>query len=288
MSQALKWVSLGVGIVAFLGVAYLWVRPPRPVGEINVLESGPYRPGTTIILSLPVESRGAVIYKWMNPDGGEFSSSTDGSSVRFVVPGGDTVRVICAVTVDGVKYERMFPVRIESSGSSGKASQPPPVAAGEAATGGVVLSGVKLARGLDMGVDTSARKHDWVSPMENKEAMKLAFPGDPVWGAVFITVGKPRDDNKPGADYSGFNNLEIDLRGETGDESVDIGIKDWKQPDDGSERKHNVRVTPTWKTYRFALSSFEGADLKHLYVVCEVVFGEKPATVYLRSVRYTR
>src|SRR5580704_7953797 len=107
MSKTLKWVSLVVGTAVIVGVTYLWLmRPPRPVGEINVLESGPYRPGTTIILSLPVEARGTVIYKWMNPDGGEFSSQTDGSSTRFVVPSGEIVRVICAVTVDGVKYER--------------------------------------------------------------------------------------------------------------------------------------------------------------------------------------
>jgi hypothetical protein len=289
MSQTLKWLSLLVGAAVIVGVAYLWlVRPPRPVGEINVLESGPYRPGTTIILSLPVEARGTVIYKWMNPDGGEFSSPTDGSSTRFVVPSGETVRVICAVTVDGVKYERMFPVRIDSSGSSGKTSPPANSSTEAAAAAGDVLSGVKLARGLDMGVDTSARRYDWVSPTESKDAMRLAFPGDPAWGAVFITVGKPRDKDRPGADYSGFGNLEVDLRGENGDESVDIGIKDRKQPDDGSERKLNVRLTSTWKTYRLALQKFEGADLKQLYVVCEVVFGEKPATVYLRSVRYTK
>ena len=289
MSQVLKWVSVAVGSAAIAAVAYLSLaRPSRPVGEINVLESGPYRPGTTVILSLPVEARGTVIYKWMNPDGGEFSSSTDGSSVRFVVPSGETVRVICAVTVDGIKYERMFPVRIQSTASAGGAPAPAVNLTRTAAEAGEVLSGAKLARGLDMGVDTSTRRYDWVFPTEGKDAMRLAFPGDPVWGAVFITVGKPRDKDRPGGDYSAFNSLEVDLRGEAGGESVDIGIKDWRQPDDGTEHKQSIRLTSAWKTYRFPLRSFEGADLTHIYVVCEVVFADKPETVYLRSVRYTK
>jgi hypothetical protein len=165
-----------------------------------------------------------------------------------------------------------------------------------------------LLRGLGMGVNTSERLHDWVKPTEEKDALMLAYPGDPVWGAVFVTVGKPRDSDRPGLDYSAFRTLQIEMRGENGDEAVDIGIKDSTQPDNGTEARVPVKLTRAWQPYQIAVYRFAGfaalppgirwpiehdpplfpTDLHHLYVVCEFVFGVKPETVYVRQVRYLK
>jgi len=119
-------------------------------------------------------------------------------------------------------------------------------------------------------------------------AMKMAYPPGQSWGAVFITVGQPKDPPRPWKDYSSFRAISVDLRGEIGGESVEVGIKDSSDPDDGSETKILVpQLSTGWQTYEFPLSSFDTADLEKLYVVTEFVFaGPTSQTVYFRNVRY--
>ena len=54
-----------------------------------------------------------------------------------------------------------------------------------------VLSGTKLAEGFDMGVNTSGGRTDWLT--QEVGAMKMAYPAQQSWGAVFVTVGKPNN-----------------------------------------------------------------------------------------------
>ncbi len=140
----------------------------------------------------------------------------------------------------------------------------------------------------DMGVDSSGQRRDWLETTEG--AMKMAYPAGQSWGAVFITVGPPADPPRPWKDFSPFRTLSVELRGKNGGESVEIGIKDSSDPDDGSETKTLVsQLSSEWKTYEFLLSSFDSADLGELYVVAEFVFaGPTAQTVYFRNVRYLR
>src|SRR5260221_11897253 len=63
-----------------------------------------------------------------------------------------------------------------------------------------IFDGVKLADGLDMGVNTSAGRTDWVKP--DVSAMKMAYPSGQACGAVFITVGRSKDPPRPQWDRS--------------------------------------------------------------------------------------
>jgi hypothetical protein len=67
-----------------------------------------------------------------------------------------------------------------------------------------------------------------------------------------------------------------------------VGSKDWRQLDDGSEQTVNDCLTTHWVTYTQSLSVFSGADLTHLYVVFEVVSaGASSLIVQVRNVRYS-
>jgi exo-beta-1,3-glucanase (GH17 family) len=145
-----------------------------------------------------------------------------------------------------------------------------------------------LAAQYDMGVDSSGQRRDWLETSEG--AMEMAYPAGQSWGAVFITVGSPVDPPRPWKDFSPFRTLSVELRGKSGNESVEIGIKDSSDPDDGSETKTLVsQLSTEWETYEFPLSSFNTADLEKLYVVTEFVFaGSTAQTVYFRNVRYLR
>ena len=143
----------------------------------------------------------------------------------------------------------------------------------------------KLSQGFDMGADSSERVIGWLT--KENGYMKMAYPKGQDWGAVFITVGKPKQPPRPFKNFSAFEALTIEMKGEVGGEKIEIGIKTNKQPDDGSEVKLPAKLTAQWQTYTFPLSKFK-VDLSHLYVVTEFVFSAaEPQTVYFRNVKFT-
>jgi hypothetical protein len=143
----------------------------------------------------------------------------------------------------------------------------------------------ELSPGFDMGADSSERVTGWL--IKENGYMKIAYPKGQDWGAVFITVGKPKRPPRPFKDFSAFETLTIEMKGEVGGEQIEIGVKTNKQPDDGSEVKLPAKLTTQWQTYTFPLSKFK-VDLSHLYVVTEFVFSaQEPQTVYFRKVKFT-
>lgn len=149
-----------------------------------------------------------------------------------------------------------------------------------------IFDGRGLAAGYDMGVDSSSQRRDWLQQVG--DGMMMAYPAGQAWGAVFITVGRPVDPPRPWKDFSSFHTLRVELRGQSGGEFVDIGMKDYADPDDGSESKVRVsNLSTDWRTYEFPLSSFATADLQRLYVPVEFVFsGLAQQTVYFRNVQF--
>lgn len=158
-----------------------------------------------------------------------------------------------------------------------------PVSA-QAPTEKLIFDGTKLGDELDMGVNTSGGRTDWVGP--DGGAMKMAYPAGQAWGAVFITVGKPKDPPRPGWDLSAFATLLVEVRGDAGS-TIEIGIKDANMPDDGTEQKVIVPVFNSYRTYAIPLSKFNRANLKNIYVAAEFVFSGGQQTVWFRNIRYT-
>ena len=165
---------------------------------------------------------------------------------------------------------------------------PPPVSAPPTAVPPhPVYVGATLSPGYDMGVNTSHGRTGWVSDMNGH--MCMAYPQGQNWGAVFITVGRPTNVNRPGRDLSAYHTLSLELKGSTGGERVWIGLKDNTDRDDGRETRIPVsNLAPEWRGYTFPLSDFWTADLSRLYVVTEFVFepGTPAETVCFRNVQY--
>ncbi len=149
-----------------------------------------------------------------------------------------------------------------------------------------VLVRGKLTPGFDMGVDSSENKTNWLK--SEGEQMRMSYPADQASGAVFITVGKPKQPPRPFRDFSAYNTLTVEMKGGVGGEQLEVGVKTNTQADDGSETKLPVKLTSDWKPYRFPLRRFEGAHLDKLYVVTEFVFsGSDAVTVFVRNVRFS-
>jgi len=154
-----------------------------------------------------------------------------------------------------------------------------------AATANLLVDGA-LTTGLGAGVDSSGHRTDWLSKGDG--FLRMAYPSGQAWGAVFFTVGgDPLPPPRPSRDYSGYTQMNVVLRGAQGGEEVEIGIKDSADPDDGTEVKKKVTVTPDWQTYTFPLADFSTANLHAVYVVAEFVFeGGTGSTVDVQSVSY--
>ncbi len=149
-----------------------------------------------------------------------------------------------------------------------------------------IYVGTELSEGYDMGVNSSGGLTNWLFDLNG--FMKMEYPENQTWGAVFITVGPPTEPPRPSQDLSLYTTLSVDLKGENGGEELEIGIKDNTDPDDGSETKIKVSgLTTEWQTYTFPLSDFTTADLTRIYVVIEFVFGGPYAqTVFFKNVEY--
>jgi hypothetical protein len=150
-----------------------------------------------------------------------------------------------------------------------------------------VLVGSRLSSGFDMGVNSSENRTNWLTAAEGY--CRMSYPANQAWGAVFITVGSPKQPPRPFRDFSAYRILSIEMKGEAGTRIIEVGIKSNSQPDDGSETKLSVNLTPDWKAYEFPLEKFGGTDISRLYVVAEFVFsGSDRQTVYVRNIRYLK
>jgi hypothetical protein len=287
-----KRMTNAVRLVSLAGVAGLLcgLAGCTTIGEIQVDRQGPVPADQPVMLSISVKASKPVLYKWSTLDGGKFVGSTEFSSAKFLPPNDAKVRVICEVAVGGVPQSpRMKTLDVVITTVSRDGGQTP---TGEGDPVVMTDSMLNPSAGLDMGVDDSAHQRDWVKDAADKKSHALYYPGYPPlrWGALFITVGKPTDQNRPGLDYSQFGHLIVTMKGRMNDE-VQVGVKDLTQPDTGHEPKQTVIIqTVGWHDYPIDLRNLaqRGTKLNELYVVCELVFAEKPAQVFLKNVRFER
>lgn len=170
-----------------------------------------------------------------------------------------------------------------------------------------VVAGSEIITGYDIGVNTGAGKTEWLN--ENRsdwtlthDYMKMAYPGDAVFGAVFIVVAPmvplERMSERNAFDYRLYTKLQVELKGEAGGEKVKIGLKDINDPDNGGETKYLIaNLTTDWQTYEIPLSTFpQGgrATLSQIYLPLEFVWDNDgmnaltPATVFFRNVKYIK
>ncbi len=153
--------------------------------------------------------------------------------------------------------------------------------------------------GFGIGIDDSERLRNWLAPAA--DSLEIKYPGKLGWAALFITVGGPAvNPPRPYQDFSEYKRLTVEMRGESGGECVKVGIKDYNDPDDGTEPKKAAKLTKNWKTYEFEMSYFlnrpsnrSSLDMKKLYVVTELLFPCDPhknhnQTVYLRNIKFIK
>ena len=149
-----------------------------------------------------------------------------------------------------------------------------------------VYMGTEMSSGYDLGVTTNKDSVGWLTDVGG--AMKADYPAGQDWGSLFITVGKIKDlPNKPTVDLTGFQKLVFEIKSDSAPCTIEVGMKDAEDPDDGTESKVAIQVTEEWKSYEIDLSSFANADLKQIYILVEFIFtGQVAQSISVRNIQY--
>jgi len=191
----------------------------------------------------------------------------------------------CLPLLPAIAFVTMACGGTDKTGTPATPTAPSPATPSTAAVV-VIDASARLASGFDLVLNTSQGRTDWLSP--TSDGLQAAFPPGQSWGFIAaVLTGPSAFGSRPGRDLSSYKTLTLELRGANGGESVEVGIKDSGDPDDGLETKKAITLTASWQTFTFNLRDFSTADLTRVYLLFELVFnGGSGETVYIRNVQY--
>ena len=144
---------------------------------------------------------------------------------------------------------------------------------------------VSLSASEEPASDSGPRGLDFRSVAWADESMDLTYPGGADWADVWIITGLAST-ARLGMDFSDFDTLSLELKCDTGSETVFVELQDVDDIPDGTQTRVAIPITDEWQTYEVDLSEFETADSTKLRVVAGFVFGGEPSSYSVRNIRY--
>lgn len=123
----------------------------------------------------------------------------------------------------------------------------------------------------------------FIEPTE--DALRITYPGSDSWAAVFLQVWGLEDD-RPSLDYSQFNKLVLELKGDASTAVLNVQIKDAFLPDTMPPDSVSLAITSEWATYEVDLGRFPNTDLTSLITPLGFSFAGEPQSFYIRNARY--
>lgn len=145
----------------------------------------------------------------------------------------------------------------------------------------------------DPSVSAEATGTDLRSPFHQNsfvrsgDSLHIDYAGGVAWGGIWLTAGL--DNLQPHAlDYSGYDTLLLELKGDVGGETIVINMEDRDDIHDGTSTRIELQVSDEWQTFEIDLERFETADLRILDVPFGFVFFEDPVSFSVRTVRFVK
>ncbi len=150
----------------------------------------------------------------------------------------------------------------------------------------VVVNG-SYPTSLNLIIDSS-QGLDGISRQVNTDYLTFNFKEDIEWGAaIFVVDSIGISANRPSKDFSGYNVVELELRGDTNGKEVFFSIKDKEDPDDGTETRVSLELNREWTTYRLSINEFTTAELSQLNAVAVfVVVSGEPVKLDVKRITY--
>jgi hypothetical protein len=145
----------------------------------------------------------------------------------------------------------------------------------------------------DPSVSAQATGTDLRSPFHQNsfarsgDSLHIDYAGGGAWGGLWLTAGL--DNLQPQAlDYSGYDTLLLELRGDVGGETIVINMEDQDDIHDGTSTRIELQLSDQWQTFEIDLERFETADLRILDIPFGFVFFEEPVSFSVRTVRFVK
>jgi hypothetical protein len=126
---------------------------------------------------------------------------------------------------------------------------------------------------------------DFRSVERRGDSLHVVYPGGTSWGALWMAVTRTAEE-RPSLDFSGFDTLRLEMKGDVGGEAVKVHVKDRDDPDDGTQTNVELILTDDWQVYEIDLDRFATAELGTLTVVLGFVFAQEPQSFSIRNARY--
>jgi hypothetical protein len=117
------------------------------------------------------------------------------------------------------------------------------------------------------------------------DRLQIYYKGGVEWAGIWFH--SPDGPTAP-RDYSVFEKLVLELKGDVGGETIHVNLEDRDDPTDGTSTKVPLTLTDQWQTYEISLADFETADLEILTIPFGFVFYQEPVAFSVRSVKYTK
>ena len=133
----------------------------------------------------------------------------------------------------------------------------------------------------DIDESMQQRVFDYNTLEQSDNSMHISYPGTAEWAGVWI-FGNPSN-----SDFSSFNTLQIELKGDLGGEKLLLNMEDIDDPQDGTSTRYELEITDQWQTYNIDLADFKTADLSKLSSVIGFVFLQDNAQSFsVRTIRF--
>lgn len=119
------------------------------------------------------------------------------------------------------------------------------------------------------------------------DRLQIDYLGGAEWAGIWFGAGISYT-NSSNPDYSMFDKLIVEIKGNAGGETVHLNLEDSEDPVDGTSTRLPLQLTDQWQTFEIDLAEFETADLKILSIPFGFVFFEDAVSFSVRTAKYVK
>ena len=129
--------------------------------------------------------------------------------------------------------------------------------------------------------------YNYNSFVRSGDSLHIDYQGGAAWAGIWLAAGAGvLQQQSP--DFSTYSTLLLELKGDTGGETISVNMEDRDDPADGTSTRIKLQLSDQWQTYEIDLTRFETADLRILSTPLGFVFFEEPVAFSIRTARFVR
>ena len=129
--------------------------------------------------------------------------------------------------------------------------------------------------------------YNYNSFVRSGDSLHIDYQGGAAWAGIWLAAGAGvLQQQSP--DFSTYSTLLLELKGDTGGETIIVNMEDRDDPADGTSTRIKLQLSDQWQTYEIDLTRFETADLRILSTPLGFVFFEEPVAFSIRTARFVR